>query len=131
MTKISQNILILYLQWHFIDQPKAISKAWKNFLLFNLNYWSIPLLLKTLFSYWRRYRYFYGKGFDLKRYFEVWTFNMMSRFMGTITRIVFIFLGILTEILISIIGLAAFLFWLVLPILLIVGILLSFTLLLL
>ena len=129
MTKFSQNILIQYLQWHFISQPRVILKNWKVFLLFNLNYWSIHLLLKTLFSHWRRYRYSYGKRFDLKKYFEVFTFNMMSRFMGTIVRIVFIFLGILTELLIIIIGLIIFLLWLILPILLIIGIFLGFMLL--
>jgi len=122
MAKISQNILIQYFQWHFIEQAKTILRAWKDFLLFNLNYWSIPLLIKTLFAHWHRYRYSYGKGFDLKKFFEVWTFNIISRVLGAIVRIVFIFLGILTEIFIAIIGLIVFLFWLVLPVLLIAGI---------
>ena len=116
------NIIFQYLQWHFIGQPKAILRAWKNFLLFNLNYWSIPLLLKTLFSPWRKYRYSYGKGFDIKRFFEALSFNIISRAMGVIMRSILIFIGIITEIFIIFIGIIIFLGWLILPILLILGI---------
>lgn len=116
------NIIFQYLQWHFIDQTKAILRAWKNFLLFNLNYWSIALLLKTLFSPWRKYRYSYGRGFDIKRFFETFSFNVISRAMGVIMRSILIFIGILTEIFIFFIGIIIFLGWLILPILLILGI---------
>jgi len=121
MPGISQNILILYFQWHFFDVPKGILKAWKNFLLFNLNYFSIPLLLKTFFSHWRRYRYSYGRGFDLGRYFEVFTFNLLSRVLGAIMRSILILLGLVGEIFIVFLGLILFLAWLILPAFLIFG----------
>lgn len=110
-----------YIEWHLIDAPRGILGAWRNCLKFNLNYWSIILLLKTFFSHWRRYEYSYGKGFDFKRYFEVFTFNMISRVLGAILRSFLIVFGILTEISIILAGAAIFLFWLVLPILLILG----------
>ena len=46
---MSQNILIQYFVWHFFDASKGILAGWKNCLKFNLNYWSVPLLTKTLF----------------------------------------------------------------------------------
>ena len=116
------NIILQYLQWHFIDQPRAILRAWKNFLLFNLNYWSIPLLLKTFFSYWRKYQFSYGRGLDIKRYFEAFSFNAISRVMGAIMRGILIVIGIITEIFIIFVGIIIFLGWLFLPILLIFGI---------
>lgn len=120
------SILILYLQWHFLDVPKNILIGWKNCLRFNLNYWSIALLLKTFFSHWRRYQYSYGRGFDFGRYFEVFSFNMISRVLGAIMRSVFIILGLLTEILIILAGIIALLLWLILPALLIFGLIYGF-----
>ena len=113
------NILSLYLVWQFCDVPKAILKAWKNFLSFNLNYFSVSMLLRTFFSHWRKYRYSYGKGFSIKRYFEAFTFNAMSRIIGAMLRTVFIFFGLFLEIFIVLFGAIIFLGWLLLPFLLI------------
>lgn len=127
---VNQNIFFQYLEWHFADTPRGILRAWKNCLRFNLNYWSVVILIKTLFSHWRRYESSYGKGFDLKRYFEVFTFNVISRILGAIFRSFLIFFGLLTEILVVFIGSIVFLFWLVLPVLLILGIFYGFRILL-
>ena len=116
-----------YLQWHFFIQSKAILKAWKNFLLFNLRYWSIPLLLRTFFSYWRKYRYSYGRGFDIKIYFEALSLNIISRAMGAIMRTILILIGISTEIFIFFAGIIIFLIWLILPVLLLLGLCLGFS----
>lgn len=115
------GIVILYLEWQFADAPRGILTAWKNCLKFNLEYWSVSILLKTFFSHWRRYGYSYGKGFDIGRYFEVFTFNIISRVLGAIMRSVLIMLGLAAEVIIFLLGLAVILFWLVLPVLLILG----------
>lgn len=115
------DIFLQGLVWQFFDVPKAILGAWKTFLLFNLNYFSVPILLRTFFSHWRRYYYSYGKRWDPKRYFEAFVFNMMSRIIGAILRTVFIVLGLAVEILIILGGAVVFLGWLVLPFFLIFG----------
>ncbi len=120
------NIFFLYLQWHFIDRPKSILKGWGNCLKFNLNYWSVPVLLKTFFSPWRRYRYSYGKGFDLKRWVEAFSFNMISRTIGAIMRSFLVVAGLATEIIVLLAGIAVFLSWLALPVLLALGIFYGF-----
>jgi len=117
---LTQNIISLWLQWQFFDVPMSILKVWRNFLKFNLNYFSVPTLLKTLFSHWRRYSYSYGKRFDPGRYFEALTFNMMSRGIGAVLRIFFIVIGLLIEIFIIFAGLILFLGWIILPFLLII-----------
>ena len=101
--------------------PMEILRVWQNFLRFNLNYFSLSLLLKTFFSPWRRYGYSYGRGFDFKKYFEAWSFNAVSRGLGAIIRIILIVIGLTSEIFIVIGGLIMFLTWLVLPALLILG----------
>ena len=121
-----QNILYQYLEWQFLDTPRGIFRAWRNCLRFNLNYWSLPLLFKTFFSHWRRYRYSYGKGFDPGRYFEALTFNMISRAIGAIMRSTLIILGLISEVFIIFAGIIVFLFWLFLPFLLAGGLFYGF-----
>ena len=118
---MTQNIFLQYLSWQFWEVPKNILLGWKNFLKFGLNYFSIFLLLKTLFSPWRRYTWAYPRGFDIGKYLEVFISNLISRILGLILRVFLIIIGTLTEIFIIFAGLAVFLAWLILPILLIAG----------
>ncbi len=115
------TLLFEAIVWQFFDVPKEILKAWRNFLLFNLNYFSVPTLLKTFISPWRRYRYSYGRVFEIWKNLEVLVFNIMSRIIGAILRSFFIVIGLLVEILIIAIGVIIFLGWLILPFLLIFG----------
>jgi len=117
------NIFFEALIWQFFDVPKAILIGWKNFLLFNLNYFSVPLLLRTYFSHWHRYSYSYEKVFEFWKNIEVFVFNMMSRIIGAILRTFFIIIGATVEVAIVIIGLIILLIWLVLPFILISGLL--------
>jgi len=114
-------ILIQYLHWHFFELPREILGAWRNFLKFNFNYFSIPLLLKTLFSHWRRYKWQYGRSFDIGKYLNVFFSNLTSRVLGAIMRVFLILLGLLTQIFIIFLGIIVFLGWLALPALLIIG----------
>jgi len=115
------NVFLQYLYWQFGEMPVNILKAWKNFLKFNLNYFSIPLLLKTLFSPWRRYKVSYGRGFDIGRYLEAAFSNLIFRIIGAILRTFLIIAGILVEIFILFAGVIVFISWLVLPAILIAG----------
>jgi len=117
----TQNIFFQWLFWQFFEMPGNILKAWRNFLRFNLNYFSIPLLLKTFFSPWRKYKWSYGKGFDIKRYLESFFSNLISRTLGAIIRSFLIIIGLLVEIFIVFAGTIIFFSWLVLPAILIWG----------
>lgn len=121
-----QNIFFQWLSWQFFEASRGILKAWGNFLKFNLNYFSIPLLLKTLFSPWRRYKESYGKGFDIGRYFTVFFSNLIFRILGAIMRIILIFFGLVAEIFIIFAGILIFFCWLLLPVLLIAGLIFGF-----
>lgn len=116
-----QNIFLQYLIWQFFEMPRNILIGWKNFLKFGINYFSVPLLLKTLFSPWHKYSWAYPRGFDIGKYLEAFISNLISRILGAILRIFLIIFGILLEIFIIFVGLAVFLGWLILPIFLIFG----------
>ncbi|MFC1789808.1 hypothetical protein ACFLYY_02430 [Patescibacteria group bacterium] len=123
---VKQNILLQWLSFYFFDAPKGILKAWRNFLLFNLNYFSIPILLKTLFSYWHRYRWYYPKGFNVGGYFSTLLSNAISRILGAMVRVFFIIIGILVEFFIIILGGLILLGWLILPFVSIAGLCFGF-----
>jgi len=118
-----QNIIFLWLAWYFIETPKQILKGWKNILSFNLNYFSIPLLFKTLFSYWHQYRWYYPRGFDIGQYLEVFFSNLISRILGAVMRIFMIVFGIVIEIIIFMIGMIVFVVWLTMPVLIVSAVL--------
>ena len=114
-----KNIISKWLVWHFFEVPKKILQGFWNFLVFNINYFSISLLLKTLFSHWRRYRDFYGRGFDPKRYAQVFISNTISRILGALIRIVTILIGLIVEFFIFLGGIFLFLIWCFLPLIII------------
>ena len=120
-----QDIFFHYFYWHFLEAPRNILMAWKNFLIFGFNYFSIPLLLRTLFSPWHKYTWSYPRGFYPEKYLEVFVSNLISRILGAILRIFMIIVGILTEIFIIFAGIIILLAWIILPLLLIAGLILG------
>jgi len=115
-------IFLEYLTWHFFEMPKNIFLGIKNFLFFGLNYFSIPLLFKTLFSPWRQYRWVSStRGLDIGVWFEARFSNLISRTIGAIMRIILILIGLFVEVFFLIGGIIIFFDWLVLPILSIFG----------
>ncbi len=119
----NKNIFFLWVRWHYISQVEDIIKKWKNVILFTANYFSLPLLIKTYFSPWRRYKWSYGRGFNLTRYLEVLLSNIFSRFMGALMRTFLIILGTLCEILVFVLGFTVVILWIILPLATIIGVL--------
>lgn len=113
------NILRQFLEWYLYDQPRFILKAWKNFLCFNMEYFSIPLLLKTFFSPWRRYTWSYGRGFSFKRYLDAFVSNAIFRGLGAVVRFFLIVVGIFLEIIILFAGIIVIITWFLWPLILI------------
>ena len=119
-------MLSTYLQflfWYFVDMPLILLKVWKNFLLFNLNYFSVYTLLRSYFSHWHKYYSPYKKAFEIWANIEILVLNMMSRVIGAFLRTFLIIIGLFFEILILAAGVAVLTGWLLLPFFLIIGIL--------
>ena len=116
-----QPIILLYLQWHFLEAPRTILQAVKNVLLFNLEYFSVLLLLKTLSSPWKRYQWSSTGGFDIKKSIEALASNFISRSLGALIRGFIIVVGLITEIFLVGVSVLVFFGWIILPLLIILA----------
>lgn len=123
MTEVSQreNIVVVWFVWQFYEMPKILIIAWWNYVLFGLDYFSVPLLLKTLFSPWRRYNWVYPRGFDALEFLNTLLSNFFSRIIGAVCRIALIIVGSIAEFFIVVAGFLVVLFWLVIPFIIIIG----------
>ncbi len=126
---MTQNVFITYIWWHYAYMPKLLIEVWQNFLWFGLNYFSVPLLIKTLFSPWRRIYVGYARRFDPTQWFNALSFNLMSRGIGAIIRLGTIIVGLIIEAGIVVVGLTLILLWLFLPLIILTAFLFGFLLL--
>jgi hypothetical protein len=116
-----QNIFILWFVWQFYEMPVFLLGVWKNYILFALNYFSLPILLKSLFAPWRKYKWNYPRGFDVGEFLSTLISNTFSRFLGALMRIVLIIVGIFFQIFVIFAGLIIFLLWILVPFIIITG----------
>ena len=121
-----QNIIIEWFNWQFYKMPKFLLQAWNNYFMFATNFFSVPLLLKTFFSPWRRYKWNYPKGFDIFEFFNTLISNAVSRILGAMMRIVLIIMGICFQVLVALAGLLVFVGWVLVPFIIVAGFLFIF-----
>ena len=109
------------IEWYLLDKPKLLLKAWFNYLRFYLKFFSILLLLKTLFSPWRQYEWKrQTRGFNLNEIMKIHFSNLISRILGFIVRVVMIFVGLAVEFFVFIIGLGVVIGWFFLPVIMVI-----------
>lgn len=105
-----------YFLWHFVIAPRNILRITRNFIIFFYHYFSIPLLLKTLFAPWKKlYRARDHAGFSPSDFFERLSFNLISRCIGLLLRLFVINTGLLCIALTIAIGATFSLLWLCIP----------------
>ncbi len=110
-----ENIIISWIMWQFWEVPNFLIQVWKNYIMFALNYFSLPLLFKTLISPWRRNAWAFPKAFDFMEYLNVIISNIFSRIIGFFLRIALIITGAIFQIFVLLAGLVVILFWLLIP----------------
>lgn len=105
-----------FLIWHYSFGVNYYIESWKHQFAWIRHYFSLPLLIRTLFAPWKRMIMYDKKpGFDLDRFFQTLTFNMVSRVVGAMVRITLFFVGIILIVLTGIAGAFGFVFWLIFP----------------
>ena len=75
-----------YVLWHYGEGIKNIAALGLNFLRFEHHFFSQKLLLKTLFSPYRRMQERYKKGFDMEAFLESAIINFITRLVGFLLR---------------------------------------------
>jgi len=117
----------LFIQWLFFYSTARVVRTWLFFLLFVLQLFSIPGLLRTFFSPWHRYWFGYPQAFNPKEMFLALFGNIISRVVGMILRLCVIAFGFLFEVAAFMVGLLVLAVWIVMPFLAIYFFYLGFT----
>jgi len=108
-------IVLVFWRWYYGEATKNILTAWKNYIIFALHYFSIPLLLRTLFAPWKRDITVRPHGLDFKKIFEYISFNAISRGLGFLVRFFTIIFGIIFFFAVIVFGALFSVIWLFLP----------------
>jgi ATP-dependent Clp protease ATP-binding subunit ClpC len=105
-----------YLPWHYRTGLLAVIRIWWNFLEFTYHYFSIPLLVRTLFSPFKRtYRVKHIPGFSFQDLFDRLTFNTVSRVIGAVVRMSVIICGVFSLVVVALLGGIGIVLWVILP----------------
>jgi hypothetical protein len=104
-----------YFTWHYGQAYADIYHVWLNFIWFIFNFFSINLLISTLFSPWKRMGEEYPAGFDIGRAAETWIVNILMRFVGAGTRFIVICVGLFFASIVFLIGLIVLAVWTIMP----------------
>lgn len=117
------TILHHYFLWHYSRAFLEIFHVWINLLWFVVHFFSLPLLLKSLFSPWKRIVEPRGKLLDFEDFAGFVIIGLLSRVVGFFVRFTVIMTGSLVLLLTVVGGIFAYVFWLVAPVVLIGGLL--------
>jgi hypothetical protein len=103
-----------YFTWHYSRAFKDLLHTWANFFWFLIQFFSISLLLRTLFSPFKRIED-EQTHIGLENFFETLVMNVVSRIVGAIARLSILLIGLilLTAWCIALVGLL--IFWVFAP----------------
>lgn len=104
-----------YFRWHYTQAYKDLTRIWKNYMWFFWNLFSIPLLLKTLFTPWKRLIEEKGEYFSFESFFSRIILNSLMRAIGALIRLIFILSAISILCIVFFAGLSAYFLWTLLP----------------
>jgi hypothetical protein len=111
----SMYVISSYTLWHYTEALKRMFGIWTNFLWFFYNFFSIPVLLKTLFAPFERLHESRTRKFDLEDALSTFAVNITMRLVGAVMRLAIITAGIITIAASVIAGIVAYIIWLLLP----------------
>jgi|SRR3989344_5212180 len=82
-----------YFVWHYGRGIRDVLSAWKNILWFVQNYFSIPLLVRSLFAPWKALSDSRGNSFNAAIFLQTLVVNTIMRAVGFCVRILIILCG--------------------------------------
>lgn len=116
-----------YISWHYTTGIKGYLSLFKTFIWFLWHFFSISVLLKTLFSPFQRLKETSkGRGLDIEAFFSGLVTTLIMRLVGFLLRSSVITFGLLAILVFVIVALVGFIAWLLLPFLLVTVVILGF-----
>ena len=104
-----------YLYWHYVLAWRNGFRIYRDLLWFVGHFFSIPTLIRTWFSPWRRLGETYEGGLDPAAWFSALLVNLLMRLVGALARTILILIGLLTWLVTALAGVVMAAVWLVLP----------------
>ena len=105
-----------YVKWHYGRAFRSLWRIVNNFIYFFYNLFSIPLLLRTLFSPWKKMTEQKQRGLHApQEIFERIAGNIFVRIIGFIIRIVTVTVGLVFCLGIFVCGLLFTIVWIFIP----------------
>ncbi|HET8575036.1 MAG TPA: hypothetical protein VFM02_02580 [Candidatus Paceibacterota bacterium] len=115
------HLVRMLLSWHYGQALSDMRFIWMNFMRLIYRVFSLPDLLRTLFSPWRRMTEPYSKRpgvFDPGQIAAALVVNTMMRIVGLFVRVIFIALSLALFTIVIVLGLFIFLLWIFMPLVL-------------
>lgn len=105
-----------FIAWHYTKGLDDYLNKWIFYVRWISHYFSLPLLIKTLFSPWKRLLdEDDSPGFNITRFFEALMYNAISRTIGAIVRFFLFWAGLLVLVIIFFGGAFGVVLWIVVP----------------
>lgn len=102
--------------WHYTLGIDFYLSRWIFYVRWMLHYFSLSLLIQTLFSPWKRLvEVDKSPGFNLQRYFQTMMFNLISRGIGAVVRFSLFWVGVIGLIIVFFGGAFGVILWILLP----------------
>ena len=101
-----------YFFWHYSLALAAWWRIYGNLLWFLYHFFSLPIIIRTLFAPWRRLAEPYPKGFNPAATAETLVVNGLMRLIGLIIRSIFLFGAFLILLGAFVLGWVALALWL-------------------
>jgi len=109
------GLFLSYFKWHYSLALRDFFSVGSSIVWFLYNFFSIPLLTRTLFSPWKKLQERRKRGFDIEDFFAVLLVNLLMRIVGAIVRLATIILGFLAILGFVSVALVMFTVWLLMP----------------
>ena len=94
-----------YLAWHYTTGLLDCLQLLGNFLWFVYHFFSVPVIVRTLLTPWRRLGEPYRGGFNPERLLETFIVNLLMRLFGFVVRIIWLALAFVALIGVFLLGL--------------------------
>lgn len=106
-----------YVRFHYTTALVAYLRIHKNLQWFLVHYFSIPQLLASLFSPYKRMTESRGALFDVEAWIGFIAINLISRIIGFIIRMFIIVIGVVSLIFFTILSVVLYAVWIASPLL--------------